>query len=74
MYTQLTLEQNGFEMQGSAFTGIFFFNKYMNYEKVHRRDNAIILFSIFLLHVIIHHTDLSIPHKKSYLTLLLMAL
>lgn len=67
MYIQLTLEQNGFEMQGSTFTGIFFFNKYMNYEKLPRRDNAIILFSTFLFHVIIHHRDLSILHKKSIL-------
>lgn len=41
----------------------------MNYEKVCKRGNDIILFLDFLFHLIIHLRDLSILHKKSYLTL-----
>lgn len=44
----------------------------MNYERVGKRGNDIILFLNFLFHLIIHLRDLSILHKKSYLTLFLV--
>ena len=44
----------------------------MNYERVCKRGNDIILFLNFLFHLIINLSDLSILHNKSYLTLFLV--